>query len=280
MPELEPLWDELIAISGGGDDAARMLSLVNPPPFVSGCSQAVWRRESPFLIRNYDYNPRVLEGTFLRTCWTGTNVIASSDCLWGVLDGMNEHGLCVALSFGGRSVVGDGFGISLILRYVLEICRTTREAAEHLARIPCHMAYNVSVLDHSGDHVVVSLAPDRPPSIVARAFATNHQSAVEWSDYEPLSRSHERETFLERILDDPATNGDTLTAAFLRPPLFNDDYHGGFGTLYTARYDPESGRATFFWPGRTWVRSFDSFEEDQWVAEYEQPEIVLPGIFG
>ena len=45
-----------------------------------------------------------------------------SDCLWGLLDGMNDRGLAVSLTFGGRPDVGDGFAIPLVVRYVLETC--------------------------------------------------------------------------------------------------------------------------------------------------------------
>ena len=37
-----------------------------------------------------------------------------SDCLWGLLDGMNDDGLGVSLTFGGRRVLGDGFGIPIV----------------------------------------------------------------------------------------------------------------------------------------------------------------------
>ena len=51
-------------------------------------------------------------------------MLGTSDLLWGLLDGMNEDGLAVSLTFGGRQDVGDGFGIPLVLRYVLETCAT------------------------------------------------------------------------------------------------------------------------------------------------------------
>ncbi len=271
MPELEPLWDELTALSGGDEQVARMLSLVNPTPYISGCSQAVWTGETPFLIRNYDYHPLMCEGMFLMSAWTGTRVIASSDCLWGALDGLNEHGVCASLSFGGRTIVGEGFGIPLIVRYILEVSRNTREAVAHLSRIPCNMAYNISVLDRLGEYVVVSLAPDRPPQISQTAVATNHQDADEWIHHESYSRSRERERSLERLLTDRSAGPDDLVESFLDPPLFSDEYSRGFGTLYTARYDPGVGRATFLWPGRRTVHSFDSFEEDRWLIDYDEP---------
>ena len=42
-----------------------------------------------------------------------------SDCLWGLLDGINDAGLAVSLAFGGRAT-REGFGIPLVVRYLLE----------------------------------------------------------------------------------------------------------------------------------------------------------------
>ncbi|HAJ19087.1 MAG TPA: hypothetical protein DCL95_03350, partial [Rhodospirillaceae bacterium] len=63
---------------------------------------------------------------------------------WGVLDGVNEKGLAVSLTFGGRRAVGEGFGIPVILRNILEFCATVEDAAKVLAEVPTHMAYNVT----------------------------------------------------------------------------------------------------------------------------------------
>ena len=40
-----------------GDLEARMLSMWRPPSYLSGCSQGVWTRGEPVLVRNYDYSP-------------------------------------------------------------------------------------------------------------------------------------------------------------------------------------------------------------------------------
>jgi predicted choloylglycine hydrolase len=268
MPELVPLWERLVEISGGGEQAARMLSLYRPTPYLTGCSQAVWTRGRPLLVRNYDYHPGACEGTLLRTAWTGTRVLASSDCLWGVLDGVNEHGLCVALSFGGRRVVGEGFGIPLVLRYLLELCRTTAEASEILLRVPSHMAYNVSLLDASGEHAVAILAPDRAPAVLPLAVATNHQHQVEWTRHDELTRSAERERLLAERLADEELGSDAFVEGFLRAPLFATRYDRGFGTLYTAAYDPAARRAEFLWPHHRWAQSLDDFEEGELLVEY------------
>ena len=48
-----------------------------------------------------------------------------------------------------------------------------------------------------------------------------------------------------------------ITAACLRPPLYATHFHEGFGTLYTAEYQPIGGVARYHWPDRTWEHSLD-----------------------
>ncbi len=65
-------------------------------------------------MRNYDYPASRLEGTIASTAWTGRRVIGMTDCLSGLLDGMNDAGLAVSLTFGGRRASGPGFGVPLV----------------------------------------------------------------------------------------------------------------------------------------------------------------------
>ena len=106
LPELLPTWERLVELVGGGDLEARFLSLYDPPAFLSGCTQALWTHRTPALVRNYDYAPHQFDGLILRSALHGTAVLAMSDCVWGVLDGVNGHGLAVSLAFGGRHPVG------------------------------------------------------------------------------------------------------------------------------------------------------------------------------
>jgi predicted choloylglycine hydrolase len=269
MPELVPTWEELLRLAGGGADMGRLLSLWCPTPYLSGCTQAVLLRESPILVRNYDYRPDLCEGTFLLSRWHGTRVLAAVDCLWGVLDGLNEHGLAVALSFGGRDVVGEGFGIPLVLRYALEFCRTTPEAAAVLERVPSHMAYNVSLLDVAGRRAVVAVAPDRPTAVRELDVATNHQEPQGFTRFAKATKSAERERFLYERLSDPALDAEALTRLFLEPPLFNDSYERAHGTLYTAVYRPRELSASFLWQGGLRQdQSFDAFEPRELDVSY------------
>jgi Acyl-coenzyme A:6-aminopenicillanic acid acyl-transferase len=137
--------------------------------------------------------------------------------MWGLLDGIYDAGLAVSLTFGGRPEVGEGFSIPLVIRYVLEVCRTAHEAMRVLHRVPVHMSYNVTAVDRAGRRATAYLAPDRPTGITARAVATNHQGEVEWVPYAAAIRSVERQQRLEELLAD-GTGASGVAAACLLPP--------------------------------------------------------------
>ncbi len=268
MPELVPTYDRLAELAGGGDLAARFLTLYQPPPYLTGCSQAIWGGDDPLLARNYDYSPQLCEAMVIKSAWNGRSVIAQSDCLWGVLDGINDAGLAASLSFGGSRAVGDGFGVPVLLRYVLEFCTTTAEACEALARIPSHMAYNVAVVDASGDFRTVFLAPGRPGDIRRTAVSTNHQDSIEWHDHARATGTLERERHLEQRLKENTASAQRLVRAFLLPPVYSTSFDRGFGTLYTAVYHPRRREVEYLWPGLRWAQSFQSFREEQVVIRY------------
>jgi len=252
MPELTGLYDRLCALAGGGDASARFLSFFCPPPYLAGCSQAIWPGAEPMLVRNYDYSPHAFDALVLRSEWLGRAVIGTSDGLWGLVDGMNGDGLAVSLTFGGRRVVGDGFGVPLILRYVLETCTTAADAVAALTRIPCHMSYNVTVIDRARGYRTVQLAPDRAPVVTHAAVATNHQGRVEWSSHARFTATVERERFLLARLTLHPESQRRFIGAFLKPPLYSTAFAQGFGTLYTAVYRPRARRMELHWPGAEW----------------------------
>jgi predicted choloylglycine hydrolase len=273
MPELVPTYDQLVELAGGSDLAARFLTLYCPPPYVSGCSQAVWPGNPPVLVRNYDYSPQLFEAVILKTAWNGRPVIAMSDCLWGVVDGINGDGLAVSLTFGGRRIVGKGFGMPLILRYILEFCTTTQEAMTALQRLPTHMAYNVTALDRFHICRTAYLSPDRPAVVKQTRVATNHQQTVEWHQHARATATIERERFLSLRLRENMDSPDKLIQTFLRSPLYSTAYRRGFGTLYTAVYRPDEGEVDYLWPNGRWFQSFKAFEEGVRMVRFpEVPE--------
>ena len=272
MPELVPLYEQLCALAGGGDWEARFLSSYCPPAYLTSCSQAIWPGKEPMLVRNYDYSPRAFEALLLRTEWLGRTVIGMSDGLWGVVDGINDAGLSLSLTFGGRKEIGAGFGVPLILRYVLQTCGTAKEAAKALARIPTHMSYNVTVLDARGKHVTVYMAPDREAIISNASVATNHQERVEWERHAEFTSTIEREQFLLKKIKGPSEPADLFIGSFLKTPLYSTAFDEGFGTLYTAVYYPQRLAMELRWPSLTW--SFDMAHFEGGTFQVETPHAV------
>ena len=270
MPEMEPLWQRLVAEVRGDEDAARFLTFWTPPRYLVNCCQAVLiDDDGPLLIRNYDLDPALNESTLLKTFWRGRAVIGMVEGLSGLADGMNDAGLAISLTFGGRTVTGNGFGIPLILRYVLEVCRDVQDAVEALRFVPSHMAYNVTVLDREGQWATLFLSPDRPPIISKKPWTTNHQLRVEWPRHGRLSNTVKRAEHLEALLSTPRVNGQSLARAFLSAPLFGTGYARGFGTVYTAMYRPGAGQVALMWPKsppKEW--SFEAFPNWQLRVAY------------
>ncbi len=262
FPELVDTFHRLTKLTGNGDVASRFLSMYCPPPYMSGCSQVAWTRTNPFLIRNYDYSPSYFEGVLLKTNWL-KQVVGMSDCNWGLLDGINEDGLCASLTFGGRKIISPGFGIPLIVRYCLETCSTTAEAVEKLRYIPVHMAYNITLLDVHGSYATIYFVPGQENQVTYQPVGTNHQEEITWADYATMTQTVERRNILEFAVMNPYETQDSLIQRFLHPPLFNTAYEKAFGTLFTAIYHPEDRAIQLLWHGKSLYQEIDQFTEQK-----------------
>jgi len=274
MPEIVPLYEDLVELGGGGDKFGRFLSLWCPPAYMAGCSQTAWTKGAPALLRNYDYSPSLFEAVLIRTQWNQTGVMASSDCLWGVLDGMNTHGLAVSLAFGGDTTVGEGFGIPLVLRYILQTCASVREGVAVLKRVPIHMSYNVLLVDKKGKFATVHVSPDRQTVETRKAASTNHQEKVRWWRHALATQSVERAEVLESQLPRCDVESEAVQV-FLDAPIFSSAYSRGFGTLYTAAWHPASGEVTLYWPNSSWHQSFANFLPAIRTVHYVTPGVAL-----
>jgi predicted choloylglycine hydrolase len=130
---------------------------------------------------------------------------------WGLLDGMNDAGLAVSLTFGGRFVQEPGLDILIVLRYLLEMCDTVGEALAKLATMPICIPQNVTLVDaeravtvYTGPDIAMTKAPD--------ACATNHQHMPVPDEQEQFTRTQERLSAVR------AAGADV--AAMLKPPIY------------------------------------------------------------
>ena len=262
MPELVRLYDEACAMAGDDDLAHRILSHYRPPPVRHGCTHAIWLGDGgPALIRNYDFPLDVVSDGIESTSWFGREVIAKAQRPWGgCLDGMNADGLVSSLAAGGGSALGEGFSVILMLRYVLETCRTVRDAVAALISIPIAASHNVVLLDRSGDHAILYLGPDREPAVVRATACANHQEGS-GSD-----GSASRLAAAERALGEPGMTLPRLISRFLEKPLYSS--RAAFPTVYTAIYWPADGRVDYIWPGNTWRQTIGAFTPGDYLHDY------------
>ena len=243
-------------MAGGDETAARMLTQWDLPQFLPGCSQAVVAGPAPLLVRNYDYSPDLFEQVVLSSAFTGRKVIGTSDCLWGLLDGMNEDGLVVSLAFGGRPGSAPGFAIPLVVRYLLEVAGSVREARAALDRVPVAMAYNLTMTDASGEVCTAFVTPGAAPEYSSAAVATNHRGRTpEHPDHARRFRSVERQRHLE-LLAGPAsrTTGGRVPAR----PALQRGVRPGFRDPLHRRLPAGRGAGRLPLAGSVLDRTFDS----------------------
>jgi len=264
MPEMQTLYERFLEASNDCPVAAQFLTGYQPPAYLVSCSQAVLLNEEPLLIRNYDLSPDLSENLLTQSNWLGQEIIGTSECLWGLNDGMNKSGLVASLTFGGSNKVGKGFGIPFIMRYVLQTCENVKQAIKVLQRVPSHMAYNVTLVDRHGDFATVMLAPDQPAIVTRERCITNHQAQVTWPQQAAFSKTLERKQFLDELLASGKMNEQQISKAFLAAPLLSGNYPQQFGTVYTAVYKPVSGTMSYNWPGeKAWHHSFADFQASE-----------------
>jgi isopenicillin-N N-acyltransferase like protein len=106
--------------------------------------------------------------------------VAPAPGMIGVLSGMNEHGLSLAVMEVPRSFrLPQAMPYMLLYRTVLENCKTVDEAIALLQKTPRQSANNLMLMDASGERVVAELTPSkvtvRRAPRTAALISTNHQ---------------------------------------------------------------------------------------------------------
>lgn len=74
-------------------------------------------------------------------------------------DGINQHGLAVGLTFVYPHMRAPGLNAGMLLRYLLEKCRTSAEAVAALHKLPIASAQTLTIADKSGEIAVVECNP-------------------------------------------------------------------------------------------------------------------------
>jgi predicted choloylglycine hydrolase len=116
----------------------------------SNAKEIVFARNSDFLVSIEKLYMNCLYGLDEAYAFNG-NTTAYVE----MEDGVNEHGLAAGLCFVYPKVNKPGFNAGMLIRYILEKCKTTGEAISGLKSLPIASSQTITLADRSGDIAVV-----------------------------------------------------------------------------------------------------------------------------
>lgn len=116
-------------------------------------------------------------------------------------DGVNEYGLAVGLTFIYPQIIQPGLNAGMLVRYLLEKCKDTKEVLNKLNQLIIASSQTLTIVDRHGDMAIVECDPNhviiiRPNCDEDFIVTTNHFHAEEMRLYKSTNiddwKSHER----------------------------------------------------------------------------------------
>lgn len=231
---------------GLGEDYRRLVVYTSNFGLGKGCSQFFL---NGYLARNYDDAPGAVEGEFAVSTPTGSfKSFGSTIGYLERLDGINEKGVAVSLTFGaGHPPIQHGIGSAMFTRIVLDKAGSVEEAIELFEKAPYVTPNNVMIADSSGNAVVIEASagqyhirkPEEGIFICANSYLApemrKHQrinnKTTKWREQAMLRK--------EPNLANRAELMNFLTTDF-PDGLFEPYYSVGLGTLWSVIYHPKT----------------------------------------
>jgi predicted choloylglycine hydrolase len=212
--------------------------------FVNWCTCLAFKDDNNIVFgRNSDFAVSIedqYESAFYNL-ESGYSFIGNSTAMVQMEDGVNEHGLATGLTLVNMEVTKPGLNAGILVRYLLEKCKTVTEALEHLAKLPMASAQTLTIVDKTGDVVVVECNREKTTIIRPRSnenfiVATNHYISSEMQQYQ-----HNEELYAEyRSKDRYQTAFNTLkTKSNFSLGLAKDILSGKHG--FMCQYDRSKG---------------------------------------
>lgn len=115
-------------------------------------------------------------------------------------DGINEQGLAVGLTFVYPRITGPGLNAGMLVRFLLEKCKTTEEVIENLTRIPVASQQTITVMDATGNLAVIEcnnrqIAVRRPTEHDPFVVAANGFVSPKMAEYNGPDDWHSSERY-------------------------------------------------------------------------------------
>jgi predicted choloylglycine hydrolase len=257
--------DEILGLAAGLGVDPDKLQIYSPPIYQPGnCSQmsvtsSATDNNHVYVGRSYEFNHNAND---LRLCAVRIRGkikhIGFTELLLGRDDGMNDHGLCVTFSGGGtfkKEPKKRGLNFFLLIRTLLDNCRTVAEAVEHLKKTPVGGFWNFLITDRDDSAALMQYFDgeystkqiDRR-STEQYLFSTNHYVLPEMLKYQEyagdwiLKNSKKRYQLINDTLSKATPN---ISKEDIRNLLSKEIYDGlcghyytdYFGTLFSMVYD-------------------------------------------
>ena len=130
----------------------------------TGCTTFCFiHKNSVFYGRNNDLPPflKKRSASILYQPHNGHAFIGTTSSMINLEEGLNEHGLAVAMEFIVPTRIVPGINSVFLVRYLLEKCETTKEAINALKGLPIASACNIVLADKAGDMVVAECTPEK-----------------------------------------------------------------------------------------------------------------------
>ena len=175
------------------------------------------------LVRNYDYAPSRFEGDIWHTQLLGDAVIGMSDCLWGLLDGMNDDGprrLAHVRRQAGARATGSASRSSSGTCW--RRAPRSDEARDALARLPYSLSHNLTIVDRRrrGPHRVPLARPRADlPRLPGWRRTTRGSSSGPSRRARPGRSNASRRSCA--LLEDDGRDRGSFADAFMQAPLFS-----------------------------------------------------------
>lgn len=206
-----------------------------------------------YLARNSDMFPELKDTceSILYRPDKGYIFLGHSTSFIQIEDGINEHGLAAGINFLMSKTFKPGLNTGMIVRHVLESCRSVKEAIDTIGSLPIATTQNIILADRSGDMAVVESSPRkiavrRPQNgeawlVSANHFVSEEMQAEHANPEENWYRSCDRYTTVQTALASPTGKKDVAWAQELLGGkmgfICQYEKEMNFDTLWSALYD-------------------------------------------
>lgn len=185
-----------------------------------GCTIfAIHENDKTFVGRNYDWLPQT-RGFFEQydlSLFDQNRYFAFSDesvyaqhtgkntRKFCPVDALNEHNLYIGLTFSHIDQWSYGLSPSHMIRYIAEHCKTTRQALNAFAKVPCAIPKNFLIADATGNIAIVEHAAKSYEIIKPNAqnylIQTNHCLAPELQKLDRVQKDNPRTSSFVRYAE-------------------------------------------------------------------------------